>query len=200
MKGLGPPESFFLSFAEGWLGLGLCEDGLRELGRLPTSLRRRPEVLELQWRLQSGLGRWTECRQTARQLVSIFPKRRQGWILLAYAARRSPGRGLETAKKILLKAVKKFPREMMIPYNLACYDCQLGLREECHRWLAEALDRAPREDGGKAFFTMALCDPDLEAVRPRILEMARVPGAWFGPLLHRRKKPGLSLPEPGSSQ
>jgi predicted Zn-dependent protease len=39
----------------------------------------------------------------------------------------------------LLAAAGRFPKEMIIPYNLACYTCQLGDLAAARRWLERAL-------------------------------------------------------------
>ena len=42
--------------------------------------------------------------------------------------------------EILVDAEAKFPREAAIPYNLACYYCQLGEMEKAKRYLKEAFE------------------------------------------------------------
>ena len=42
--------------------------------------------------------------------------------------------------EILLDAEAKFPREAAIPYNLACYYCQLGEIEKAKRYLKKAFE------------------------------------------------------------
>jgi len=42
--------------------------------------------------------------------------------------------------EILLNAEVKFPREPAIPYNLACYYCQLGEIEKAKRYLEKAFE------------------------------------------------------------
>ena len=44
----------------------------------------------------------------------------------------------------------------MIPFNLACYDCQLGNLESAKLYLEQAIKLKP------GMRTMALDDPDLE--------------------------------------
>jgi hypothetical protein len=46
----------------------------------------------------------------------------------------------DVALEILLDAEVKFPREPAIPYNLACYYCQLGEMEKAKRYLKEAFE------------------------------------------------------------
>lgn len=60
----------------------------------------------------------------ARKLTHYDPDDVQWWISWAYATRRWDS--IESAKSILLTALKKLPLVALIPYNLACYECLLG--------------------------------------------------------------------------
>ena len=65
---------------------------------------------------------------------------------------------MEKAWDALLPAAEKFPKEPVIPYNLACYACQLQKLEDARSWLKRAI-----EIGGKERMKeMALEDPDLQ--------------------------------------
>jgi hypothetical protein len=91
------------------------------------------------------------------------------WITLAYATRRKPGPGggIPQAKAILTPAQKRFPKEWLIPYNLACYECQLGNQKAALAWLNKAFDLGdPKE-----LKPMALADPDLEPFWAKIREI-----------------------------
>ena len=67
-----------------------------------------------------------------------------------------PG-GMEEALSVLTGVAEKFPKEWMIPYNMACYLCQLERLAEAKPNLARAL-----EIGGKGIRTAALSDEDLK--------------------------------------
>lgn len=68
------------------------------------------------------------------------------------------------AKEILAAARRLFPAEMLIPYNLACYECQLG-----NLALARALLREAFQLGNPAQLKqMSLSDTDLEPLRQEI--------------------------------
>lgn len=49
----------------------------------------------------------------------------------------------EAASKILLNAQPRFPKEGIIYYNLACYDCQLGEIENAKNHLKKAFEIDP---------------------------------------------------------
>jgi hypothetical protein len=68
------------------------------------------------------------------------------------------GGGLEAAWDALLPASEQFPKEPIIPYNLACYACQRQRLAEARTWL----ERAMRVGGREAITLLALKDPDLE--------------------------------------
>jgi tetratricopeptide (TPR) repeat protein len=59
------------------------------------------------------------------------------WVIsYAYAARRAES--VNAARNILINALPKFPREAIIYYNLACYDCQLGQIPSAKQYLKQA--------------------------------------------------------------
>src|SRR3954454_23044478 len=62
-------------------------------------------------------------QEMAKCLKEFEPDNVQWTISLAYATRRAFS--IEIAMEILLSAEAKFPKEAAIPYNLACYYCQL---------------------------------------------------------------------------
>jgi tetratricopeptide (TPR) repeat protein len=54
--------------------------------------------------------------------------------------RRSNHSPCGAARNILINALPKFPREAIIYYNLACYDCQLGEIETASNYLKKAFE------------------------------------------------------------
>lgn len=64
----------------------------------------------------------------------------------------------------------KFPQEATIPYNLACYTCQMQRdATETINWLEQALAAGDR----KEILAMAMRDPDLEPLRAEIAKLAK---------------------------
>src|ERR1035438_3361521 len=102
--------------------------------------------------------------EIAGTLAKLMPEKHAAWISWAYATRRKTGGGILEAKSILLEAERKFPGDWLIPYNLACYDCQLGNLKEAMVWLEKAIELA----GEKDIRLKALEDPNLEALWGRI--------------------------------
>jgi tetratricopeptide (TPR) repeat protein len=142
----------------GWVELGNIEEAKEELRSIPSELQQRMEVLEIRWIIGAQEGDWDEALRAAEGLVKHAPDKASGWLHRAYAMRRAASGGIPQAAEALLPAVEKFPREATIPYNLACYACQMAELEEARRWLAEAVKRG----GLKKIKGMALRDPDLE--------------------------------------
>jgi Flp pilus assembly protein TadD len=59
----------------------------------------------------------------------------------------------------LKPALDTFKKEQLVWYNMACYACVLGDKEEARELLSKAI-----ELGGDAVKTQALNDPDLQGV------------------------------------
>jgi tetratricopeptide (TPR) repeat protein len=169
VKSLESPDHFHLSAAIGWLELGNWQEANEELEKITLALGAHPDVLEVRFEIYSKAGKWDLAAAIASALVQIRPDDPQCWISHAYATRRMPGGGIPQAKEILSKAQALFPKQPLIPYNLACYTCQLGDHKEAWKWLeiAFALGNA------KLVKLMALKDPDLEPLRAEIGEMRK---------------------------
>ena len=99
-------------------------------------------------------GRWSDAAAVARKLRERYPSEAAFSIQLAYATRRTES--LESARDILLDALKRFPKIAVIPFNLACYECRLGQLEKAMDYLA----RAFKLDA--TFHDQALEDEDLK--------------------------------------
>jgi tetratricopeptide (TPR) repeat protein len=164
-RALPYPDPAYLDAAIGWFFLGLPDESLRELERMHAASRRNPDVLELEWALRARLGDWILARTVAEALLQEAPERPFGWIHLAYCLRRVPEGGLESAWNLLRPAFERFPKEKIIPYNLACYAAQMGRLDEAWEWFLTAIDVAGGPDELKA---LALADADLEPLRGRI--------------------------------
>ena len=69
--------------------------------------------------------------------------------------------------ELLDPAYPRFPNDFIVPYNLACYACQLGDLVSAKSWLERALKRGKR----KVVKRMALDDSDLAALHGEIERM-----------------------------
>lgn len=167
MEILEPPDTHHLSAALGWAELGNCEEARVELAKVQPGLSGHPTVLEVTWSIHAAQKDWAGALRVAEQLVQAAPDQANGWLHRAYAMRRTPDGGLKAAWDALLPAVDRFPQEATIPYNLACYACQLSELDEARRWFQRAL-----AVGQKARLkAMAVSDPDLEALWSEIRKL-----------------------------
>ncbi len=159
----------------GWLLLDNPHEALQELRQIHTLYRNHPDVLELQWTLQASQSDWLSCLKTGQMLVELAPERVSSWIHHAYALRRVDSQGLQRAWDALIPAADRFPRETIVPYNLACYACQKEDLTLAREWLKRAWEIAERSGEKSRWMTMALLDPDLESLWSEIRQ-ADVPG------------------------
>jgi tetratricopeptide (TPR) repeat protein len=162
MKALEPPDSHYVSAAQGWLDLGCPAEAGQELAKVVPSLQQHPDVLEVQWGILAATKDWPACLETATALVKIAPRRPLGWIHRSYALHEL--KRTSEATELLLPAVSLFPGHWLVRYNLACYACQLGKSAEAWNWLQNAFELGEE----KEIRSMALEDPDLQELRDRI--------------------------------
>ena len=163
-----PPDSHHLSCAIGWLELGSPGDALDDLELVTAALREHPDVLEVRWQIYARMANWDLALTTARQLLTQAPERASGWIHQAYSLRRAQGGGLDSAWSALKQALARFPKEPIIPYNLACYAAQMNRLDEAWEWLHKAMEAAEDVDRIKQ---MALMDADLVGLHDRLKKL-----------------------------
>jgi len=144
MSKLQPPDTHHLSAAEGWLELGNDREALIELNLIAQAEQGRLEVLGLRWSISAHLKRWDECVGLADSIIELAPKNVFGWIHRSYALHEL--KRTSEARDLLQPALKRFPKNETIPYNLACYECQLGDVDAARDWLRRAMKlRNPAE-------------------------------------------------------
>ena len=166
---LEAPDIHFVRAAEGWLELGLPAEAEVELSQLSPDAKSHPLVLQALWQLHAHQRNWGLAHTIAESLVQVFPQDVNGWVHRAYATRRMNGGGLQAAWDALRPAVELFPDETIIPYNLACYACQLGKSDAARHWLGRALEIAGKQRVRESLKAMALADADLAPLREEIL-------------------------------
>jgi len=154
--GLEPPDTHHLLAAEGWLGLGCWEEARAEWDKLRPVSRAHSDALRVRCEIHGAAKEWELCFRAAATLVDREPEAAVGWIQRSYALhelQRTP-----EAYRLLLEAVERFPKCHTVAYNLACYTCQLGMRDEAWRWFSKALALG----GTQVIKSMALEDRDLQ--------------------------------------
>lgn len=160
------PDLHHLRAAEGWLELGNHVEALTELDQVSPAHQDCLEALGLRWSIFARFKRWEECVLLAAQIIAVAPDNVFGWIHRSFALHEL--RRTQEACDLLRPAAKQFPRNETIPYNLACYECQLGRLPEARKWLKKAMARSDPEE----IKLQALADADLQPMWP---EIARQP-------------------------
>jgi tetratricopeptide (TPR) repeat protein len=140
----------------GYLELGMLQDAWDALEEIPAQQRHLTPVLQVRLEIYRRMEKFEGMATIAEHLTKVLPEDSQNWISLAYAQRRYID--LQTAEKTLLEAQNRFPEEATIPFNLACYACQLGRLDEAKEKLAKAIEMEP------AFKKAALEDEDLKPI------------------------------------
>jgi len=156
------PNSIFLNEAIGWLGLGNPEEAQSRIDRVAPRFAGHPDVLEASWGISGRRRQWDQALSIAERLVEGYPDRCSGWLHRSYCLHELR-RTLEAWNK-LLPAYGKFPKEATVPYNLACYSCQLGNLEQAKGWL----EKAARIRGRQAIRSLAIHDEDLIPLRDKL--------------------------------
>ena len=156
VKPLEPPDTFHLSAAIGWLGLGNWHEANEELEKITPALRIHPDVLEIRWLIHAKAEKWDLCVDIGNALVKAVPDRSFGWLQRSFALHVL--KRTQEALDTLSIAAFHFPNDWQIRYNLACYACQLGNHKEAQEWLRLAFSMG----NAKQVKLMALNDPDLE--------------------------------------
>jgi predicted Zn-dependent protease len=159
---LPQPAAFHVSAADGWLDLGNAAEARAELAQLSAEHSRHSDALEVWWRVFSDENDWIAALETAETLVQQAPSRASGWIQQSFALHEL--RRTREAFDRLATVVQRFPDTYVIPYNLACYQSQLGNLDEARRWLKHAV----RVSDAATIRAMALTDSDLAALRSEI--------------------------------
>jgi len=155
MHELTPPDSHFLNAATGWCDLGNYAEARTELRRISAPNRDHPQVLAEEWRICAAEKHWLPALEVARRLIEVAPEIPAGWINQSYTLHEM--KLTREAQNQLVKVAEMFPAVSTIPYNLACYACQLGNLPEAREWLGKAI----KIGGAGEIKPMALSDPDL---------------------------------------
>ena len=156
IKPLESEDQNHLRAAQGHAELGIFHDANEELEKIDPEIRHLPEVLAVRVQIYTGPKKWELLQVVAKKLADHDPDEVHWSISLAYATRRAES--IDAAKLILLEAVERHPKEPMLHYNLACYECVLGEVEVAKARLRHAFKLEPR------MRMMALDDEDLRGV------------------------------------
>jgi hypothetical protein len=144
--------------ASGWLELGLPDEALRELERLPADEWMRREALEVKLLAQMDCQLWNPAADTAR-LLCVRAHNEPLFFLRAAFCLHETGDTL-AACHWLLRGPRRLFLMPVFHYNLACYLWALGEGKRARHHLCEAI----RMD--KSLLHTALDDRDLAGLEP----------------------------------
>lgn len=145
-----------LSYARGYLELGMVAEAAAELERIPEK-EGSVEVIAVRLAVLQEQRNWPALCALAGELARRSPEEAAAWVTWAYATRRADS--LEAAEKILLEAETHHPKEPTIQFNLGCYACQQGNLKLARRRVARAIAL------NEKFGALAQNDPDLAPLR-----------------------------------
>jgi tetratricopeptide (TPR) repeat protein len=140
----------------GYLELGMDDDANDALDSLPDKLKSHPLVLSARLDQLMVLKKWEDGVSLGQSLCKLWPDGLDMWFRTAFCLHEL--KRTEEAKQTLLCAPEEIRKTPLFSYNLACYEAQLGRRDEARSLLEECFrkDLSMRAD--------ALDDPDLEPV------------------------------------
>ncbi|HMJ63823.1 MAG TPA: tetratricopeptide repeat protein [Candidatus Binatia bacterium] len=164
MKALEPPALLYLDAAKGWHLLGCLNDALEDLQRIPPELQVHPDVLEVRFAIFAKARKWVLCMEIAAAMLDLAPERPTTWINSAATLHELDQ--TQDAWDALCTVQDRFPDVPTIPYNLACYACQLGRLDDSRQLLERAVKL-----GGRDYHRMALEDEDLQPLWTEIKRM-----------------------------
>ena len=159
---LPQPDAFHAKAAVGWLELGNAKEARREFEAIAQVHRGHPDVLEASWPILVEERDWKAALAAAEKLVAVAPDRETGWIQQSFALHEL--KRTAEAYERLVRVLEKFRGAYVIPYNLACYQCQLGNNEAALKWLRQAVNVSD----ARTIRAMALKDPDLAPLRDEL--------------------------------
>ena len=156
MAALDYPERHYLEAANGWIDFGLFDEAEKELKQIPEEICNHPDILDAEWKIRAGLKQWQRALDVSERILSRAPEQIAGWVHRSYSLHELER--TQDAMDCLLPAYRKFPSNFIVPYNLACYACQMGDLVNAKTWLERAVKRGDK----KIVKKMALADEDLE--------------------------------------
>ena len=147
--------------------LGNPAEARREWEQISAKARHSQPALVTLWDIQAHAKDWTAAIATADQLIELFDRQPDGYIKRAYALHEL--KRSQEAWDTLQPVSEIFSDNWLIPYNLACYAAQLGRPAEALKYFRRAL----RTGNERELREMAMTDPDLEPIRPKIAKLAK---------------------------
>jgi tetratricopeptide (TPR) repeat protein len=146
----------YINAAQGYLELGMADEALAELERVPEEDRTHEDVAQLRVYILMRARRWDEALAACEALRTGRPELPLGYIHGAFCLHEL-GRTAE-AMALLQEGPASLLREPVYFYNLGCYHAVLGNPEEAQNYLQMSFNMDDK------FREIARYDPDLEGV------------------------------------
>jgi predicted Zn-dependent protease len=146
----------YITAAQGYLELGMAEEALAELDRVPDAERDHEDVEQLRVCVLMRARRWPDALAKCEVLRAHRPDHILGYIHGAFCLHEL-GRTVE-AMQLLQEGPASLLHEPVYYYNLGCYHAVLGNPEEAQSCLRTSFNMDEK------FREIARYDPDLEDV------------------------------------
>ncbi len=147
------------------MDLGDYTAAFDELDDIDTPLRAHPDVMKLRWEIYNKADKHGSAFVVAEGLTRLLPNDPQPFIWRAHSVRHKEGGSLHRAMEMLLEVANNFPEEPTFPFNLACYNSQLGNMDSAKAWLHISFEVAERNGTGLRWKSLAMDEPDLAPLR-----------------------------------
>jgi tetratricopeptide (TPR) repeat protein len=156
--------------ATGYLLLDMHRQALEQLASIrPESTDERFQVCLLKGEAYRGLSDWPAAINEFLACEELQPASLEALMGLAWCYKRTDR--LPDAIRAMQRAYQSHPDEPVVLYNLSCYFCLAGQKEQCLSWLGRAMRMQPdlvRLISRETDFDTLRDDPDFQ----RLLSLA----------------------------
>ena len=151
-----PEAQRALHAADGYLFLGLHQEAMGELNRVPILAQGDPAVLLTRVRVLLHRKNWSEAEELANRCIETFPEVEEFTVQRAFATRwmKTPDDAIE----VIEAAPAWIRRTGILHYNLGCYEARLGDLSMARRCIDVAIQI------NSAMARNAKVDPDLQGL------------------------------------
>ncbi|HIG28994.1 MAG TPA: hypothetical protein EYQ50_14840 [Verrucomicrobiales bacterium] len=118
------PDNWDVSYAIGFFELGMFDDALKQLDKLPQDQQLKGKILNLRCQILLGRKKWLRVVRLSRSGSTLYPDRMEFYIFgaLAYFMMDKP---LES-KLLWFSAPRKIRKSGFFHYNVARCEAKLG--------------------------------------------------------------------------
>jgi tetratricopeptide (TPR) repeat protein len=137
-----PATRWILSYANGYLDLGMLEKAEKELAKLPPADQHRPEALSLAGKILIARQEWEEALKLFAIGRALYPETPDFYVQAAFAYEKTE-RMLES-KNMWELVPQPIRRSSLAHFNLARCEAMLGNLKAARRHLAKAVTLDPK--------------------------------------------------------